>query len=70
VLIDFGAGPFCFIIFCGFCVEKSDFGGIRGKSGSVFVDKMQTKYVYRFSVRTSGRPRTYNKESFERFLEA
>ena len=54
--------PFVLSIFCGFCVEKSDFAGIRGKLGPVFVDKTQTKCIYPLSVRTSVRLRTYNKE--------
>jgi hypothetical protein len=41
--MDFGAGPFCFAIFYRFCVEKRDFGGIRRKSGPVFVDKTQVR---------------------------
>ena len=46
----------------GFVLKRMILGGLREKSGTVFVDKTQTKYVYRLSVRTSGQPRAYNKE--------
>jgi hypothetical protein len=61
--MDFGAEPLCFAnFFVDFVLKRGILRRLRGKSGSVFVDKTQTKYVYRLSVRTSGRPRAYNKE--------